>query len=127
MAGLPAGSSAATAVQAPTGADNFFKSSTVAMEGRGAVGPSDGLPPLRVLLVDDDPLVHQTVAALREDLGDTVLSAQRAQQASDLLESGAGCEVLLTDFAMPGMAGRDFATAARALRPNLAAILATIL
>ncbi|UPG88209.1 PAS domain S-box protein [Luteibacter aegosomaticola] len=96
----------------------------IAEVGYSSVG-APGFRPLRVLFVDDDPLVHQTVAALLENLGHTVLSAQRGQQALDLLEGGAACDVLLSDFAMPGMTGRDLAHAARALRPNLPVIIAT--
>jgi PAS domain S-box-containing protein len=104
---------------------------TAAADGAGAeqrrqsaLSPPDARA-LRILLVDDDPLVLQTIAALLEDLGHTVISAQRGQHALDLLANGAACDVLMTDYAMPGMTGKAVAEAARELRPHLAIILAS--
>jgi CheY-like chemotaxis protein len=45
--------------------------------------------------------------------------------ALDLLKSGTEVDLVLTDHAMPGMTGVDLARHIRALRPEMAIILAT--
>ncbi|MGG5810101.1 ATP-binding protein [Falsiroseomonas sp. CW058] len=90
--------------------------------GRAAPGPA---PPSRVLLVDDDPLIARSTAEMLEDLGHSVVAAGSAAAALDLLNGGVPFDLLVTDYAMPGMTGLELALAARALRPRLPTVLAT--
>jgi len=95
--------------------------------------PASQMPPaaevasrkLRVLLVDDDSLVSMNTAYMLMDLGHSVLEAPSAAHALQLLETDAQFDVVVTDFAMPGMNGLDLATRIRRLRPRLPVVLAT--
>jgi PAS domain S-box-containing protein len=77
----------------------------------------------RVLLVDDDHLVRETLVAQLEAEGYIVLSASGAEQALSLLGTTAGIDVLVTDLAMPGSNGLTLIQEAQRLRPGLPAIL----
>lgn len=79
----------------------------------------------RILLVDDDDLVRETVAAQLIDLGYTVRAAPGAQAALLVLAGAEPPDLLLTDFSMPAMNGLALIRAARDLRPDLPAILLT--
>ncbi len=73
-----------------------------------------------VLLVDDDPAVRTTIAAVLGDLGYDVREAGSGAEALDLLRRDSQIEVLLTDVAMPGMNGAELARLALDVRPILA-------
>ncbi len=78
-----------------------------------------------VLLVDDDPLVLASTRAMLEDLGHVVLEASSGPQALELLRAGRAADLVITDYAMPGMTGVQLATAIRQLRSGLPVLLAT--
>jgi signal transduction histidine kinase len=80
---------------------------------------------LTLLFVDDDFLISLSTAALLEDLGHDVIKASSAAAALDVLNSGKTIDLLITDYAMPGMTGLQLAEAARKLRPDLPILLAT--
>ncbi|HEY1411296.1 MAG TPA: response regulator, partial [Rhodopila sp.] len=79
----------------------------------------------RVLLVDDEAMVRETLAASLEDAGYTVLTAADGSQALDLLRSPAPIDILITDLSMPGMDGLALIQQARYQRPALPAVLLT--
>jgi signal transduction histidine kinase len=90
--------------------------------------PSASAPaPLRrtVMLVDDDPLVLASASAMLEDLGHRVIEAASGARALELLRAGAAADLVITDYAMPGMTGLQLAEALRRLRPGLPVLLAT--
>ena len=58
-----------------------------------------------MLLVDDDILVSMGAADMLLDLGHSVTEAQSGAHALKLLESDAPFDVVVTDYAMPGMNG----------------------
>jgi CheY-like chemotaxis protein len=78
-----------------------------------------------VLVVDDDPLIAMSTADMLEDLGHHVLDAHSGAQAVEILQSGVRVDVIVTDHAMPGMNGAEFAARARALRPGIPILLTT--
>ena len=80
---------------------------------------------LTLLFVDDDFLISLSTAALLEDLGHNVIKASSGAAALDVLKSGKPIDLLITDYAMPGMTGVQLAEAARELRPDLPILLAT--
>ncbi len=80
---------------------------------------------LTLLLVDDDFLISLSTAALLEDLGHEVVKASSGATALEVLESGKPVDLMITDYAMPGMTGVQLAEAARKLRPGLPILLAT--
>ncbi|WP_159718194.1 response regulator [Geminicoccus flavidas] len=78
-----------------------------------------------VLVVDDDPLIAMSTADMLEDLGHRVLDAHSGAQAMEILQSGVRVDVIVTDHAMPGMNGAEFAVRARALCPGIPILLTT--
>ena len=78
-----------------------------------------------VLLVDDDGAVRETTAAALRDLGYRVVEAGSGGAALDLLEREARVDLLLLDFAMPGMNGVEVARVARMRRPGVPVLFLT--
>ncbi len=73
-----------------------------------------------ILLVDDDEIVRDTVAAMLEDFGFTVLQAPGGAEALAILEQGTRIDLLLTDVVMPGeISGRVLAERAAHVKPGL--------
>jgi PAS domain S-box-containing protein len=81
--------------------------------------------PATVLLVDDDALVAFGTASMLEDMGHVVIEANSGAKALGLLEAHPKIDLLITDFAMPGMNGRELAELARGQRPDLPIIIAS--
>jgi PAS domain S-box-containing protein len=80
---------------------------------------------LRVLLVDDDILVSMGAADMLLDLGHSVTEAQSGSHALRLLESDTPFDVVVTDYAMPGMNGFELAQRIKERNSRLPVILAT--
>lgn len=80
---------------------------------------------LRVLLVDDDILVSMGAADMLLDLGHSVTEAQSGVHALKLMETDSGFDVVVTDYAMPGMNGFELAQRIKEKHPNMPIILAT--
>ncbi|KGM33255.1 response regulator [Inquilinus limosus] len=97
-----------------------------------AVAP-DGLPAAasatvraaRILVVDDDNAVREITAAMLRELGHSVLEAGSGGAALELLESEPGIQLMVVDFAMPGMNGAELARHARQRRPGLPLLFVT--
>jgi CheY-like chemotaxis protein len=79
----------------------------------------------RVLVVDDDAMVASGTAAMIEDLGHSVIQAESASRALQLLSTRPRVDVVITDYAMPGMTGGELATEIRRVRPELPVVIAT--
>ena len=79
----------------------------------------------RILLVDDNHLVRETLTAVLEAEGHSVLSAAGGEDALSLLRTATPIDILVTDLAMPGMDGLALIQEAQRLRPRLPAILLT--
>ena len=75
---------------------------------------------LRVLLVDDDILVSMGAADMLLDLGHSVTEAQSGPHALKLLETDAPFDIVVTDYAMPGMNGFEFAQRVKAEKSKIA-------
>lgn len=78
-----------------------------------------------VLLVDDDNAVREVVASMLRDLGYRVREAGSGGAALDFLDSGGAADVIVMDFAMPGMNGAEVARRARVMRPGLPILFVT--
>jgi signal transduction histidine kinase len=78
-----------------------------------------------ILLVDDDALVSDGTAAMIEDLGHEVIEASSAAAALALLDASPDVDLVITDYAMPGMTGFEFAKLVRERYPALPIVLAT--
>jgi CheY-like chemotaxis protein len=94
-----------------------------AITSRAADSPS--LPSLRILAVDDDALVRVTMCAQLEEMGHIVTPASSGEQAMEAFGVGDAFDLLVTDYAMPGMTGSDLTRAIRAMRPEFPVVLAT--
>ena len=78
----------------------------------------------RVLVVDDDPDVRLFLSETLQNLGFDVVVAEDAEHGLDVLEA-ADPDLVLVDFAMPGMNGAQMATVVRARRPDVPIIFAS--
>jgi CheY-like chemotaxis protein len=97
---------------------------------RGTSASGGGAAPqpagrVRVLVVDDEDLVREVLAEGLEEHGYATQRAGSAAVALAMLDAGAGVDVLLTDYAMPGTDGLTLIGEARRRRPGLAAVLLT--
>lgn len=73
-----------------------------------------------ILVVEDDPLVRESVRRRIESLGYRTVEAANAMEALDLVRRGIVFDLLFSDVVMPGpMNGRDLADAVAILRPGL--------
>jgi CheY-like chemotaxis protein len=84
------------------------------------------LADVRVLIVDDEPLIVQTLSLLLRRLGydaagetSSVRALERVRSAPDALD------LLLTDQMMPDMTGDVLAQQVRAVRPDLPILIMT--
>jgi PAS domain S-box-containing protein len=81
---------------------------------------------LRILLVDDDPLVVASTTSMLEELGhDSITVAASGDEALAVLRQDGNFDLLLTDHMMPGMTGVQLATRARNLHESLPIVIAS--
>ena len=83
---------------------------------------SDNAP---ALLVDDPPDVLVTTGAFLEAAGFDVVQACSGDEALTILATDRTFELLVTDYAMPGLNGLDLATKAREQLPTLKVLIIT--
>ncbi len=81
--------------------------------------------PVQILLVEDDDAVRDVTAMMLEDLGYAVLEADNAAAALEFLGKCLRIDLLMADFAMPGMTGVELAKQVGVLRPDLPVLLVT--
>ncbi|MBV9015966.1 MAG: response regulator, partial [Alphaproteobacteria bacterium] len=80
----------------------------------------------KVLVVDDNQDVRDVIIAYLETLGYRTEQAASGRDALALLAGNAGSlDLLLADYAMPGMSGADLARAVRAQWPELPVVVIT--
>ena len=79
-----------------------------------------------LLLVEDDPLVRDTVAAMLEEEGFEVVEACDADEALTLIQSGLDAPLIVTDVDLgAGPSGAELADMLRRMRPDLRIIFIT--
>ena len=76
-------------------------------------------------MVDDATDVLVTVGAFLANAGFAVQKATSGDQALELIANDPQIEVLVTDFAMPGLSGADLITQAMQVRPDLKTLVIT--
>ncbi len=79
----------------------------------------------RILIVDDDKSVLDTMAELLELAGFQPIKASDASEAIMILRQDATIDALVTDLTMPGADGITLIRQAREIKPSLPAILLT--
>jgi CheY-like chemotaxis protein len=78
-----------------------------------------------ILLIDDDNAVREVTRAILHELGYKVLEAGSGGAALDLIEREPKIDLMIADFAMPGMNGAEVARLAQAKRPTLPVLFVT--
>ena len=81
--------------------------------------------PLNILVVDDHHEVRRATAGMLEELGHTVRQAPLGKDALTELDGNCGCDLLITDYAMPNMSGMELVREARKLKPGLKSMIIT--
>ncbi|MCX6111437.1 MAG: sigma-54 dependent transcriptional regulator [Proteobacteria bacterium] len=79
---------------------------------------------MTVLVVDDEKVQRETLASILTDEGYQVLTAGDVPAATQILRD-ASCDIVLTDFRMPGGTGLDIARNARELCPESVSLIMT--
>jgi CheY-like chemotaxis protein len=74
---------------------------------------------MRVLIVEDEPLVRGIMQEMLESLGYSVLAAEAAHEAIAIAESAEAFDLVLTDVVMPEMNGHELALRLVELRPGV--------
>jgi CheY-like chemotaxis protein len=90
-----------------------------------ASSAAKGIGGATVLLVDDDNAVREVTAAMLVELGCRTIEAGSGGTALDLLETVPEIDLVLIDFAMPGMNGAEVARRVREKRPLLPILFVT--
>ena len=78
-----------------------------------------------ILLVDDDSAVREVTASILRDLGHVVMEVGSGGGALDLLDRNAQIDLVILDFAMPGMNGMEVARQVRAKVPSRPVVFVT--
>ena len=78
-----------------------------------------------VLVVDDQEEVREVSVSHVETLGYRAIPAGSGKGALEIFDGGAPIDLLLADFAMPGMSGIELARTVRRKRPNLPVVIVT--
>lgn len=92
---------------------------------------SEEAPPLgaerlgSVLLVDDEELARAGAADMLRELGYNVVEARSGKEALDLLDAGFKPDLLVTDYAMPGMSGAELVNRVRSTFPDMPVLMVT--
>jgi CheY-like chemotaxis protein/nitrogen-specific signal transduction histidine kinase len=84
---------------------------------------------LRILVVDDEPLVLATVTLILERQGHAVVRAASGEAALQVLrqeaEQAGGFDVVISDWLMPGVGGAEVVLSAKAFQPTVRTIVLT--
>ena len=108
---------------------SFVRQSASTPLASEAAAPLPSLPPLRILVVDDDPLLLKSLRDILEADGHEVTTANGGQDGIDFfradLQRGAAFAVVISDLGMPYVDGRKVARAIKDLSPSTPVILLT--
>jgi len=78
-----------------------------------------------VLVVDDEASVLASVGVFLKKAGFTVHKTASGDEALRIISGDSEIEILVTDYAMPGMSGAELISEATQVRPNLKALMMT--
>jgi PAS domain S-box-containing protein len=115
------GEGTAVRIYVPRAAAGAFAAGVEPVDG---MAKSSGVSSI-ILLVDDDPAVRSLAATCLRDCGHRVREASGGRAALAVLEGSEHFDLLISDFAMPGMNGIELAQAARLHRPALPILFMT--
>ncbi len=86
--------------------------------------PAEGAQSLRILVVDDEPLVREVIAIYLGDDNHVITTACNGREGLEVFQS-ATFDIVLTDRAMPEMNGEQLAIEIKRLKPDQPVILLT--
>jgi signal transduction histidine kinase/ActR/RegA family two-component response regulator len=102
--------------------------STLAATAR-LVAPLAEARPLRILLVDDDPMLIKSLQDTLQEDGHAIVAASGGQAGIEAFKAarqrGESFEVVITDLGMPHVDGRKVAAAIKAMSPTTPVVLLT--
>jgi DNA-binding NtrC family response regulator len=81
------------------------------------------VPPLDILIVDDERLIRWAISRTLMDLGHHVREAADAASAIALLSEDRCPDVVLLDYRLPGAHGLELLSTIRALSPSSAVVM----
>ena len=80
---------------------------------------------LRVLVADDELTTRLVLKAALEKSGFDVVQAVDGEEALALLDAAGPFDLMVTDYAMPGLSGLDLIDAARRRKPRMPVLMVT--
>ena len=95
-----------------------------APETQAAPAMPDGRPGARILVVEDDNFVRDSMVSALEAFGHTVTQAANGEDGLDALRH-ARPDLVITDYLMPGITGAELMLRAREIFPGIPLIIAT--
>jgi CheY-like chemotaxis protein len=102
---------------------------STALEDRGTVPEDSSTRRLRILVVDDDPLVLRSLQDMLESEGHQVVAANSGQDGIDAFHAshakGDAFSLVITDLGMPYVDGRKVASAVKQASPATPVVLLT--
>lgn len=107
-----------------------YRSEQLARKVRQLLGEPASVQPaepraLRILLVEDEPLIAMSLVDLLASFGHTATEARNAASAKASIASGAPFDLLLTDLGLPDLDGEALAEWIRKERPGLPIVFST--
>ncbi len=80
--------------------------------------------PVKLLIVDDEPVILKSLSALFESTGYTIYCASSAQEAIQLMEQEL-CHIVVSDIKMPNMTGNELLRYLKDINPMCQVIMMT--
>ena len=81
-------------------------------------------PSLRILVVEDDPLVRDVVCEQLKEAKHQPVGSENGQEALEIFKTG-NFDLVITDHSMPGMSGVELAATLKRINPAIPVILLT--
>ncbi|HEY3918928.1 MAG TPA: ATP-binding protein [Stellaceae bacterium] len=107
----------------------IFAAATMAAEPVRPVATAASVPPLRILIIDDDPVILDSMRLVLELDGHTVTAANDGRAGVDAFRTahgnGEAFAVVITDLGMPYMDGHEVARAIKSVSAATPVILLT--
>ena len=75
--------------------------------------------PVKVMVVDDEPMVRRFVTLILSGSGYEVVDADTPEQAVQIMEKNRDFDLLVTDVVMPNVSGRELASRLTERQPGL--------
>jgi PAS domain S-box-containing protein len=85
--------------------------------------PTNGDPKRSVLVIDDEPVIHELVADIMDDYD--IVSAQTGAEAKRIVASGRTCDVALVDKNLPDVSGLELVRWLRDASPDMEVVIIT--